>query len=152
CRPHSRHVDCSTRTHSRGIAARRPDRSQRTPRTPVVVAGERGAEPPRRTVASRCRGPPLLAPSSGSPPETPLMSEDTNPYPGCFMQSSTKCIKKLLHHEFIRILENESLDQWLRSRWAKPAPPFAAALTPRQSASSPPYPRPFSLTSSRRRR
>src|SRR5262249_62198615 len=45
--------------------ALRPDRSQRTPRIRVVVPGG-GPLPPGATVASRRRGTPRLAPSSGS--------------------------------------------------------------------------------------
>jgi hypothetical protein len=49
-----------------------PDRLQRAPRVQVLVPGGRGPYLPGRTVASRCRRTPHLAPSSGSPPETPL--------------------------------------------------------------------------------
>src|SRR5262249_31495198 len=49
---------------------------------PRPYSGRRaGAEPQRRAVARRRRGTPLLAPSAGSPPETPFMSEDANLYP-----------------------------------------------------------------------
>ena len=49
-----------------------PDRSQRAPRTQVVVPGGRGPCLPRRTVTCRPCRTPLPAPPSGSSPETPL--------------------------------------------------------------------------------
>jgi hypothetical protein len=51
---------------------RHPGRSQRAPRTQVVVPGGRLPCLPRRTVTSRRRRTPLPAPPSGSSPETPL--------------------------------------------------------------------------------
>ena len=51
---------------------RHPGRSQRAPRTQVVVPGGRLPCLPRRTVTSRRRRTPLPAPPSASSPETPL--------------------------------------------------------------------------------
>src|SRR6476661_4064615 len=49
---------------------------QRAPRSQVVMPGGRCPGPPKPAVTSRGRRTPLLAPPSGSSPETPLMSED----------------------------------------------------------------------------
>jgi hypothetical protein len=51
---------------------RASDRTQRAPRTQVVVPGGRVPGLPGRTVTSRRRRTPLPAPPSGSSPETPL--------------------------------------------------------------------------------
>src|SRR3984893_13086384 len=63
-----------------------PDRLQRAPRSQVVVPGGRGPCLPRRTVTSRRRGTPRLAPHSGSSLEHALNER------GC-VSSSTGTIR-----------------------------------------------------------
>src|SRR5262249_10006335 len=88
---------------------RHSDRSQRAPRTQVVVPGGRLPCLPRRAVASRRRETPLPAPPSGSPPETPLNergceSSTTSSYRSQYINAI--CNRKIVPGRLIKSLHS----------------------------------------------